>query len=473
MFRAWVVFAVLAMGQGAFGGTAKVPILYSTDLFHPHADPDDHYDLACLFAMPEFDIRAVVLDLGGEQAQRCGRPAVEQLIQITGRKVPYAIGLSRRLRTRSDPALDEPERFQGAVRLILKVLSESNEKVTIFTTGSCRDVAAAFNRQPELLRQKVGAVYINIGRGPNEPQEECNVGYDPEAYLRMFESALPLYWCPCFGRDGYQTLYEVDQAMVVGACVPAVRNYFVYCLTRSQAEPIGFLQTGPHPAPQGARAMWCTAPMFHAAGRGVYERGPGDWVALAPNEAERRGLGNRRIRVFEFEPMRAGVTSADRSVRPALPEPPPGQLAAAYWGCTQDRVGTARPDPDGRPDCQVRVLGLPADQRIVNVVLTGPNHGRWEVAETGRWWRLACDRTGSHMDCFFQFWASGEHHLEVIFADGSAQSARFGVPSLGLDRLAIDLHPNRPTGWVFRAVDPRYAQILGSCLKNLLAELGR
>ena len=35
---------------------APIPVIYSTDLMHPHVDPDDHFDLACLYAMPEADL---------------------------------------------------------------------------------------------------------------------------------------------------------------------------------------------------------------------------------------------------------------------------------------------------------------------------------------------------------------------------------------------------------------------------------
>ena len=35
---------------------APIPVVYSTDLMHPHDDPDDHFDLACLYAMPEADV---------------------------------------------------------------------------------------------------------------------------------------------------------------------------------------------------------------------------------------------------------------------------------------------------------------------------------------------------------------------------------------------------------------------------------
>jgi len=474
MIRRFAVLGVLlATAPMALGAEARIPILYSTDLFHPHADPDDHYDLACLFAMGEFDLRGVILDLGAEQAKRCGRPAVEQMVRITGRKVPYAMGLSRPLRSRTDAALDEPEQFQAAVKLILSVLRDSAEPVTLFTTGSCRDVAAAFNREPALLREKVKAVYFNIGRGPNEPQEECNVGYDPQAYLRMFETDLPLYWCPCFGKEGFETLYQADQAVVVGACARPVQNYFVYCLTRSAADPIEFLAGGAHALPTGARAMWCTAPMFHAAGRKVYALGDDDFVALAPREADQRGLAPREVKLFEFAPMRAVIDPPQAGAKSALAEPKPGEIAAAYRGREQDRVGTGKPDPDGRADCCVRVLGLTPDRQLKNVVLTGPREGRWEHVETGRWWRVALDREGGRLDCYFQFWAPGEHHVEVIYADGSSQRAPFSVPPAGPGQLKIDLKPAEPNAFVFRAADPRYKMAMPSCLRNLLAGLGR
>ena len=468
------LLAVLGVCWTAHGSEARVPILYSTDLFHPHADPDDHYDLACLFAMPEFDVKGVILDLGGTQAQGSGRPAVEQMMKIAGRKAPYAIGLSRPLRGREDRALDEPDEFQAAVRLILSVLGTSDRKVTLFTTGSCRDVAVAFNREPKLLKDRVGAVYFNIGRGPNESQEECNVGYDPAAYLRLFESGLPLYWCPCFGKEGYETLYTVDQTKVVGACTRPVQNYFVYCLTKSTDEPIAFLAGGPRPLPTGPRAMWCTAPMFHAAGREVYQRGSDDFVALPPGAAKKQGLAGKRVEAYRFVPMRATLEEPARAVaEPQLKPPPPGKLAAAFAGRSRDRVGTGGPKPDGQPDCCVRVLGIDPQKPIKNIVLTGPNNGRWEYVETGRWWRLAYDRTGRQLDGYFQFYASGEHQIEIVYQDGSSQRARFQVPNVGWPTFRVAIGPAEPNGFVFQAVDPRYREIMASALRNLLAGLGR
>lgn len=40
---------------GATGPTAKIPFIHTTDLYSPPQDPDDHVDLATVFALPELD----------------------------------------------------------------------------------------------------------------------------------------------------------------------------------------------------------------------------------------------------------------------------------------------------------------------------------------------------------------------------------------------------------------------------------
>lgn len=458
------VWALLFLALGTCCGAQRVPVIYSTDLFHPHGDPDDHYDLATLFAIEEFDIRGIILDFGERQKQGSGRPAIEQLMHITGRRVPYAIGLGRPLKSRDDKALGQPEEFQGGVRLILDALRKSRQKVILFSTGSCRDIAAAYNREPALFREKVRAYYFNVGNAPGEPQAEHNVNLDALSYQRAFEMDVPLFWCPCYGKDGYATHFVVDQPTVVGACTPRIQNFFVYCLTKSRSDPIAFLDSGPHPLPRGPRNMWCTAPFFHAAGRVVCELADGGFAALPPAE------GQKAVTPYAFVPIR--VTVADGKAAAArLDEPPPGKLAAAYWGCEHDKVGTRAPEPDGKPDCAVRLVGLEPKKAIANVVITGPRDGRWELVETGRWWRLAIERDGSRLDASFQFYAPGPHRIEVAYADATSQSADFQVPQIGGPALAFEFNPQEPNCHVFRATDRRYAQIMASCLQNLLAAL--
>ena len=306
-----ISLAILLLCAAVRGAEPKIPIIHSTDLFHPHADPDDHFDLATLFAIKEYDIKGIILDNhGSDQMTHGGRPAVEQMMHITGRKTPYAVGLKTRLRNRDDKVLEEPESLQGGVKLILSVLRESHKKVVLNVVGSATDTSAAFNREPELFKNKVKAIYLQAGNGPDGPQPEYNVGLDPVAYARLLESGLPIYWCPCFGKDGYQTYYVLaDQSKTFAACAKPVQNFFVYCFTLSKEDPIAFLTSGSHPLPGGNRNMWCTAPMFHVAGRAIYQRGADDFVALTPAAAEKAGLADKAVNVFSFVPVQVDTSN--------------------------------------------------------------------------------------------------------------------------------------------------------------------
>ncbi len=109
----------------------------------------------------------------------------------------------------------------------------------------CRDVAAAFNRQPELFRKNVKALYCVVGTGGegNVAQDDWNVKLDRWAYFRMFDVGVPFYWCstrPIMKADKggpFSTSYWADQDKVLRACPLPVQNFFVYCLTKSKADP--------------------------------------------------------------------------------------------------------------------------------------------------------------------------------------------------------------------------------------------
>ena len=74
--------------------SASVPVIDVTDLYTPHQDPGDNFDLVTAFALPQINLEAVILDpttaFLGTRAP--GQLAVEQLNLAFGRNVPYAYG---------------------------------------------------------------------------------------------------------------------------------------------------------------------------------------------------------------------------------------------------------------------------------------------------------------------------------------------------------------------------------------------
>jgi hypothetical protein len=291
---------VRAAGPSSAPAGRRVPIIYSSDLFHPHDDPDDHFDLATLFAIREFDIRAILLDQGDRQLERPGAVPLRQILSLTGRSVPSAIGLGRKLHSPEDKALDQPDPFQAGVRLFLRTLRESKEPVTVLQTGSLRDIAAAFNREPALLREKVARLYLNTGHAGGD--KEWNVGLDPHAYVRVMRSGLPIYWVPCFGPHGYGSLWKFRHDRVLDAVSPRLQNFFIYALARVSPEkldPIAALSGGLDPAARAAmwtqeRNMWSTASLLHAAGWEPTRSANGSWrlTPLAPEAVSgQEGVG--------------------------------------------------------------------------------------------------------------------------------------------------------------------------------------
>jgi len=287
----------------------RVPLIYGTDLFHPHDDPDDHFDLATVFAMPELDVRAILLDLGKRQAEKPGRIPVEQMFKLTGRRVPYAVGLSETLKSPQDQGLDQPEEYQAAVELLLKTLRDSPEPMILHTTGSVRDVCAAYNRDPELFRRKVTRLYVNIGN-LLENKNEWNVHLDVPAYVGLMRSGLPIYWCPCLPiKENRSTHWAFKHGQVLEGVPLPLLNYFVYALQTvrpNEIDPIDAmnmdLRPWRHILMGMERNMWCTGPLIHTAGRTVHRVGD-RWVAAASPPP-----GATPADVFTFVPVRVEIS---------------------------------------------------------------------------------------------------------------------------------------------------------------------
>jgi len=316
-----MLFAVVdsraAMAAPAAAAGA-VPVIYCTDLFHPHDDPDDHFDLATLYAMPELDIKGIVLDQGKKQLERPGRIPVSQMNRITGRNVPAVIGLATALRSPDDKGLDQPSEFQQGVEFIVQTLRASPRPVCIATLGSVRDVVAAFNREPGLFQTNVAVVLAFIGEASDPKYQEYNVGLDPQAFVGLMRSGLPIYWVPCFDgglwqNRGHASFWRASQRALLGETALEVRQYFIYALEKESSDPLAFLSRPVEPERQarlfaGTRNLWCAAVLGVMSGREVV-LDEGKWTPALPG-GDRQGSGARSKPLFGFPEVEVSISDA-------------------------------------------------------------------------------------------------------------------------------------------------------------------
>jgi hypothetical protein len=282
----------------------KVALIHATDLFRPHNDPDDHFDLATVFALAAqglFELLAVLID--HPPANLAADPdvlAVAQLNRITGLAVPVLTGSPKRL----DPAeASRPENREAiaGVMTLLRIMRASHLPVMISIVGSSRDVALAGRLEPKLFADKCAGVYLNAGSGTPDRTKaarlEYNVNLDPASYAAIFDLPCPLYWLPCFevapgggvhfAVAEFGTCYKFIQKNVFERLSPRLQNYFAFMLKQgesdrahqSEADALrpSWLRTLEGPRDEAllerqgsaARNMWSTAGFFHAAGLSV------------------------------------------------------------------------------------------------------------------------------------------------------------------------------------------------------------
>jgi hypothetical protein len=309
-----------------------MPVLYCTDLFHPHDDPDDHFDLAAIYAIPDLDVKGIVLDQGGKQLQRPGRIPVSQLNHLTGRTIPTALGLSDKLKSPADAALDQPPRFQAGVRFILDTLRASPVPVALITVGSVRDLVAAFNRESELVRRKTARVLCFIGEASNEAFTEYNVGLDPHAYVGLMRSGLPVDWVPCFDggswqNRGHASFWKVKHEQLLRRAPPELAQFFIYALEHEKSDPLPFLSQPVDPVRKaklfaGERNLWCTAIFASVAGRTVafdgkgYELGPsGSAGQIPPGMTGLFGFEEVELTITDAGVVKYGPDAGARKIR--------------------------------------------------------------------------------------------------------------------------------------------------------------
>lgn len=295
----------------------KVKVLHQTDLFHYHCDPDDHWDLACQFALSyneDIELVGVLIDYpcnadyGDPSIQ-----AVNQLNYITCQSVPVGVGISTAIHSEKDYdkfKITDSE-FAG-VKMILKILKEADEPVIIHIVGSCRDIAIAGKIEPDLFKEKCKAIYLNAGSSREKSKLEYNVSLDPYSYRAIFEMPCTIYWMPCFEfypvppaldweftMGEYGTFYKFRQDEILQHLSEKMQKYFAYALGKvSDQRWLSYLMLPKNKEMleyygQQYRNMWCTAGFLHTAGKTVTQ--DGKIVSL-------EDLGIKPV--FSFEPIK-------------------------------------------------------------------------------------------------------------------------------------------------------------------------
>lgn len=302
----------------------KTPFIHQTDLFHPHADPDDHWDLATVFSLAgsgHIDLLAVLID--HPPSPRHGDPAicaVAQMNHVTGLSVPAAVGspipAAEYLENSDDVKTSDSEGIHAVIRL----LRDSPDRVAISIAGSCRDVAIAGGLEPGLFEEKCLGIYVNAGTsgdGNYDGRQEYNVTLDPSAYALIWDIPCPIYWLPCFESVGpektgqftagtYSSWYSFKHGDILDDLSPEVQRFFLYMYDQSaDYRWLSYLHRSTderlrsHFAPL-ERSMWCTAGFLHAAGLAASRAGTVAAGSELPDE------------VFTFSPIRLDCSPSSK-----------------------------------------------------------------------------------------------------------------------------------------------------------------
>ncbi len=239
-------------------------------------------------ALGELDLRAVVLDYSesafGTTIYEPGYVPVAQLNFLTGRAMPAATGptADHKLRSPDDTLANCPRQEQAGIHLLIDALDRCETPAFITVTGSCRPLAAAINREPQLFQDNTRAIVLNAGRADqNNPDMDYNTKLDPHAIRRVLTSGLPLWWFPVAGNAGYHNCYAPNNTHFISPYKTLLAdlderllNWFVHGLWGNLRGDIiravyeaNRYEIFNERMNQGQRNLFCTASFAMMAGR--------------------------------------------------------------------------------------------------------------------------------------------------------------------------------------------------------------
>jgi hypothetical protein len=290
--------------------TDQTPIIHATDLYHTYGDPDDHWDLASIFALAYsgyIDLKGILIDFPPKR--RSGDPdvmGIAQMNYLSCLVVPAIIGTPYPMNTRNDiqPYASKIE-HQG-IKWVLETLKKSPVPVVVNIVGSATDIAIAAKKEPLLFKEKCKAIYLNAGSAytGKDNKLEFNVVLNPSAYAAIFDIPCPVYWLPCWNETEvhevgeYGSYYCFLQNDILPYLPKKLQNYFLFMLGKKESYKWFAYLNGETEQDllttfcNQNRNMWCTAGFFYAAGMKV------------TSEGEIVSINSKKDSVFSFIPVK-------------------------------------------------------------------------------------------------------------------------------------------------------------------------
>lgn len=248
----------------------KISIINITDLYHPYQDPGDNFDLIMPYALPEIELKAIILDCTEKYRHKVashripeftdsngprepGIIPVMQLNYLFGQNVPFAVSPFSQMKSPEDKMFDVPAFQQQGIELIINTLKNSKNQIEIMTFSSVRALAAAYNREPELFKEKVKRIHISAGASSPD-YLEWNVELDSNAFVCLLRSKLPICIYPCATENGpfelgnYNSFWKLNDLFFIKGMDSKIKRYLWYAFQRINR--VDFLQAMDQDVPE-------------------------------------------------------------------------------------------------------------------------------------------------------------------------------------------------------------------------------
>lgn len=237
----------------------RIPVIVFTDLYFPGQDLGDNFDILTPYALPELDLRGIIFDVTDRYRKDTSNlypvfrepgfiPAT-QLNYIFDRNIPMACTPFQSMKNETDKMEDIPAFQQQGIDLFLRLLQESKEKVEVVSTGSARGLAVAYNRDPELMKQKISRIHFCAGSS-SDKFREWNIELDTLAAFRLLSSDLPIAIYPCatengpFDKGQNNTFWALDSLnFILDMDVPLKKYLLFSLLYKDRTDFLSYLET--------------------------------------------------------------------------------------------------------------------------------------------------------------------------------------------------------------------------------------